>query len=313
MFPGFSEEWVDIGKSLKRVTARSVKAEVDSPSVDSSIKDGYAVISSDVAHASPSRPIELKISGVAGAGTQSKRVILHGTAIRILSGAMIPEGADAVLADEFAEEDSGLVRAFADAHRGRNILYRGTDVSLGETLAESGSELTPGLIGLLVAGGVSKVPVFSRPRIALLATGDEVLLPGKPIKRGKLYASNVALQNAWLSLKGINCSIDICGDSFDKLVKVVESTIDRVDVLITSGGAWTGDRDLIVKVLAKLGWNPLFHRVRMGPGKAVGMGLLHGKPVFCLPGGPAIKRNGFFHDCPARHFTHGRPQEGAVP
>lgn len=120
--PRLSEEFVDIGKSLKRVTARAVKAEVDSPSVDSSIKDGYAVISSDVAHASPSRPIELKISGVAGAGTQSKRVILPGTAIRILSGAMIPEGADAVLADEFAEEDFGLVRAFADARRGRNIL-----------------------------------------------------------------------------------------------------------------------------------------------------------------------------------------------
>lgn len=119
--PRLSEEFVDIGKSLKRVTARAVKAEVDSPSVDSSIKDGYAVISSAVAHASPSRPIELKISGVAGAGTQSKRVILPGTAIPILSGAMIPEGADAVL-DEFAEEDSGLVRAFADAHRGRNIL-----------------------------------------------------------------------------------------------------------------------------------------------------------------------------------------------
>ena len=292
--PRLPEEWIDIGNAFKRVTARSVKAEVDSPSVDSSIKDGYAVISSDVARASPSRPIELKMSGVAGAGTQSKRVILPGTAIRILSGAMIPEGADAVLADEFAEEDSGLVRAFADAHRGRNILARGIDVSLGETLVESGSELTPGLIGLLVAGGVSKFRVVSRPRIALLATGDEVLLPGKPIEMGKLYASNVALQNAWLNFKGFNCSIDICGDCFDKLVKVVESTIDRVDVLITSGGAWTGDRDLIVKVLAKLGWNPLFHRVRMGPGKAVGMGLLHGKPVFCLPGGPPSNEMAFF-------------------
>jgi molybdopterin molybdotransferase len=165
---------------------------------------------------------------------------------------------------------------------------------LGETLADSGSELSPGLIGLLVAGGVSKVRVFSRPRITLLATGDEVLLPGKPIKRGKLYASNVALQNAWLNSKGIECSTDICGDSFDKLAMIIESWLDRLDVLITSGGAWTGDRDLVVKVLDKLGWKPFFHRVRMGPGKAVGMGLLNDKPVFCLPGGPPSNEMAFF-------------------
>ncbi|MFH0959470.1 MAG: molybdopterin molybdotransferase MoeA [Pseudomonadota bacterium] len=291
--PTLPKEWVDTGKALNRVLAGSVKAAVDSPSVDSSIKDGYAVISSDLAEASALQPVELGLVGSIGAGTRSKKAIAPGTAMRILSGAMIPEGVDAVLANEFAEEKSGVVRAFADAHSGRNILRRGTDISLGETLANPGSELAPGLIGLLVAGGVSKVSVFSRPRISLLATGDEVLLPGKPIKKGELYASNVALQDAWLRSKGIECSIEICGDSFEKLATVIESKISRFDVLITSGGAWTGDRDLTVKVLNNLGWNPIFHKVRMGPGKGVGMGLLNSKPVFCLPGGPPSNEMAF--------------------
>ena len=290
------EEWCSTVDSLGRIASRDITAIVDSPSVDSSMKDGYAVVSSDISAATSSRPVELKLIGVIGAGADPEMSIgiAPGTAVRILSGSVIPKGADAVLAEEFTEKRPGAVLAFADAYPGRNILCRGVDVSAGEVLVRSGVELTPGRIGLLVAGGVSQAPVVRRPRVGLLATGDEVLLPGRPIKEGKLYASNVALQEAWLRSKGIPCSIEVCGDSFDKLAASIESMIDGLDVLITSGGAWTGDRDLVVKVLDSLGWKLIFHRVRMGPGKAVGMGQIDGKTIFCLPGGPPSNEMAFF-------------------
>ena len=295
VFP-LPEEWCSTVDSLGRIASRDITAIVDSPSVDSSMKDGYAVVSSDISAATSSRPVELKLIGVMGAGADPEMSIdiAPGTAVRILSGSVIPKGADAVLAEEFTEQRPGAVLAFADAYPGRNILSRGTDVNAGEVLVRSGTELTPARIGLLAAGGVSQAPVVRRPRVGLLATGDEVLLPGRPIKEGKLYASNVALQEAWLRSKGIPCSIEVCGDSFDKLATTIESMIDGLDVLITSGGAWTGDRDLVVKVLDSLGWKPIFHRVRMGPGKAVGMGQLDGTTIFCLPGGPPSNQMAFF-------------------
>jgi molybdopterin molybdotransferase len=290
------EEWCSTADSLGRIAFRDITAIVDSPSVDSSMKDGYAVVSGDISAATFARPVELKLIGIMGAGADPEMSIgvAQGTAVRILSGSVIPEGADAVLAEEFTEQRPGAVLAFADAYPGRNILGRGTDVSAGEVLVRSGTEITPPRIGLLAAGGVSQAPVVRRPRVGLLATGDEVLLPGKPMKEGKLYASNVALQEAWLRSKGIPCSIEVCGDSFDKLAAKIESMIGGLDVLITSGGAWTGDRDLVVKVLDSLGWKPIFHRVRMGPGKAVGMGLIDRKTIFCLPGGPPSNEMAFF-------------------
>lgn len=291
--PSPAVESIDTYYALNRIAADNIRAQVDSPSVDSSTKDGYAVISSDVAKATPTHPIELRLTGICAAGDLTDKIVTPGTAVRILSGATIPSGADAVLAEEFTREESNSVYAFADAHRGRNILEKGADVCLGEVLVNSGSQLSPGVIGLLAAGGVSKLRVFCRPRVGLLATGDEVLLPGEPMETGKLYASNLALQEAWLRSKGIEISTGVCGDSFDKLSTIVESMLDKLDVLVTSGGAWTGDRDLITKVLDKLGWQMIFHRVRMGPGKAVGMGILNKKPVFCLPGGPPSNEMAF--------------------
>lgn len=286
-------QWSPAVGAVGRVAAEEVRACVDSPSIDASYKDGYAVVSADVSAAAPTRPVELTLTGTVGAGDAPDIVVAPGRAARILSGAAIPRGADAVLAEEFAEEGNGIVRAFADAHPGRNILPRGIDVRAGEVLVQAGEELTPSKIGLLVAGGVSDVEVVRRPRVGLLATGDEVLLPGRPLEEGKLYASNLALQEAWLRSRGIKCMTALCPDSFDDLAAAIGSMVESLDVLITSGGAWKGDRDLVVKVLDYLGWELIFHRVRMGPGKAVGMGLLGGKPVFCLPGGPPSNEMAF--------------------
>ncbi|MDA8405461.1 MAG: molybdopterin molybdotransferase MoeA [Deltaproteobacteria bacterium] len=292
--PLLSEELRPTHEALGRIASRPIPARVDSPSVDASLKDGYAVRSVDVATATPSSSIELRLVGSVGAGGSTVMELVPGAAIRILSGAVIPRGADAVLAEEFAVNEGDIVKVFADAHSGRNILTRGTDVNAGETLVQSGEKLTPAKVGILVAGGVTEVWVYRRPRVGLLATGDEVLLLDRPMDEGKVYASNIALQEAWLCSLGLDCMTGVCGDSSAQIISYINSMLSDLDVLVTSGGAWTGDRDLIAKAMDQLGWRPIFHRVRMGPGKAVRMGLLNGKPIFCLPGGPPSNEMAFF-------------------
>ena len=287
------EESCGIIDALGRTVSREIKAIVNLPSMDSSLKDGYAVLSSDIRTARPSHPIHLILEGVSHAGQQSVPKVISGRAVRVLSGAPIPAGADAVLAEEFAVSESGIVKVIADAHHGRNILKTGIDITRGQALVKAGELITPAKVALLVAGGVSELYVFRMPSVGLLATGDEVILPGQPLSEGKLYSSNVVLQEAWLKSMGIKCVTEACGDSITALINHIDRLLISQDVLITSGGAWTGDRDLVIKALNRMGWTRIFHRVRMGPGKAVGMGLLGGKPVFCLPGGPPSNEMAF--------------------
>ncbi len=276
-----------------RVCARDVHAVIDYPSIDVSMKDGYALFSEDVARASSSTPVSLKLVGTVGAGDSCNHKVRRSTAVRIFSGAPIPEGADAVLAEEFAEPALGGVRAFATAESGRNILRRGSEVAAGETLVAKSEVFTPAKVSLLVAGGLDGALVFRRPIVGLMATGNEVLLPGAKPKTGKLFASNLLLQSAWLKSWSVECRIARAADSFEGIASVIESMWSMCDVVLTSGGAWKGDRDLTVKVLDQLGWRQIFHRVRMGPGKAVAMGFLRDKPVFCLPGGPPSNEAAF--------------------
>ena len=288
-----SAENVSVDRAVGRVAAADVRARVDSPSVDASLKDGYAVIASDLAGAAFDHPVSLRVIGRVAAGDTPAQAMEPGQALRILSGAPIPPGADAVLAEEFTDKGEPVVHAFAPAEQGRNILSKGTDVYRDKQVADTGDVLSPQVIGLLVAAGIVDVPVFCRPQIGLLATGSEILLPGKPFEAGKLYASNMALQQAWLCHAGFPVKMSVSEDAGDTMAREILALIDQVDVLITSGGAWKGDRDLVVRVLEDLGCQMIFHRVRMGPGKAVGMGMMKQKPVFCLPGGPASNETAF--------------------
>lgn len=291
--PLLSDESVTILDAVGRVVSRSIQATNSAPSVTSSLKDGFAIISEDIALAQPDHPVPLELIGRIEAGSDKIFHITSGKAVRILTGAAIPQGADAVLSEEFTTVKGNTIYACADSKKGRNIMAEGTDVQIGDLLISEGTEITPSAISCLVAGGITNVHVYKKPCTGLLATGDEILLPGAEFIKGKLFASNLALQKAWLKSKGFPTFFSISGDSFQQLSEEVLELHQKTDAIITSGGAWKGDRDLIVKVLDHLGWNKLFHRVRMGPGKAIGMGLLEGKPVFCLPGGPPSNEMAF--------------------
>lgn len=279
-------EIIALSQATGRVVGERLVARVDLPSVDVSLKDGYAVKSGDISAASPERPVSLHLIGDVAAGGLWQGEIGPGTAVRILSGAPIPGGAEAVVSEEYTRMEGEDLIVMADAYPGRNILSRGSDVQRGQLLVSAGESLRPGQIGLLAAGGHDRIPVRKIPRVGILATGDEVLAPGKPLEEGKLYASNLVTLEAWCHYFCMQVTTWVVKDQSDVLRAHLRESIRECDALLTSGGAWRGDRDLVVGVLDELGWEKFYHRVRMGPGKAVGFGNYWGKPVFCLPGGP---------------------------
>jgi molybdopterin molybdotransferase len=147
--------------------------------------------------------------------------------------------------------------------------------------------------------------------VAIVATGDEVVAPGKPLAAGKLYASNLVTLASWCTQSGMAVTTAVVPDSREAIRAELERCAAEHDAILTSGGAWNGERDLVVRVLDGLGWNEIYHRVRIGPGKAVAFGLWQGKPVFCLPGGPPSNHMAFLQLAfPALQRLEGREQLG---
>lgn len=284
---------VPISECGDRVVAEDLYAAVNSPSVDASLKDGYAVRSTEVEHASSEKPIRLRIVATAAAGVPAAGALPKGGAVRILTGARIPDGADAVVAEEFTRCEKEDVIIMNTAEPGRNVFFKGADVAVGEPMCTRGGHLTPGALGILAAAGFGELPVFDRPSVAIIATGDEVVAFGRPLPEGKLYASNMATLNAWCRRYGMTTTLQVVRDEKDRLRRCIQTAADTRDAVLTSGGAWTGDRDLVAKILNELGWKKYFHRIRIGPGKAVGFGMLQNKPVFILPGGPPSNLTAF--------------------
>jgi molybdopterin molybdotransferase len=287
-------EEVALLDAADRILGEDIRALVDSPSVDASLKDGYAVLSEDIATASEQTPVSLKVLGTIHAGaTGESRKIVSGTAIKVLTGAEVPVGAQGIVSEEFTTRSGSGIKVLNTAEPGRNILIRGSDVKSGEIVASKGQKVTPGLLGLIAAAGHSRLKVIKSPKVAIIATGDEVVSPGIPLPKGKLYASNITCLAAWCRRFDYDVQLSIVNDRFDEIEAVFSRLATETDAIITSGGAWTGDHDLVARVLDHMDGRILFHRLRIGPGKATGMAMLAGIPVFILPGGPPSNLMGF--------------------
>ncbi len=286
-------ENINLAESTDRIAASDLYALVNAPSIDSSLKDGYAVLSQDISDATPECPVSLRLAGHLAAGGEKDLELRPGTTIRILTGARIPASADAVVSEEFVKPEGNDVLVMNFAEPGRNIQPRGRDVEFRTCILKQGQQISPGIIGLIAAAGHSMVPVFKTPRVAIIGTGDEIVLPREPLTEGKLYASNIMTINAWCKRYKMKTLITVVNDDFDTISNTLKTISADADAIITSRGAWTGDRDLVAQVLEGLGWKEYFHRIRIGPGKAVGFGMIDGKPVFILPGGPSSNLMGF--------------------
>jgi molybdopterin molybdotransferase len=215
------------------------------------------------------------------------------------------------VAEEFVKEEGTDVLIEATVEPGKNILPRGSDVSLGEKVLRTGQQISPGMTGLLVAAGHSTVPVFKKPLVGIIGIGDEIVEQGKPLTEGKLYASNIVTLAGWCSKYRMKTRMIIVKDDYEAILTCLRVLSSETDAVITSGGAWTGNRDLVAKVLEGLGWKQAFHRIRIGPGKAVGFGMLNHKPVFILPGGPPSNLMGFLQIAlPGLLALSGHPDPG---
>jgi len=277
------------------VAVNSVSALVDCPAADISLMDGHAVISSDLAAAERERPVLLAVTGTVCAGGKLKGAVRHGTAIKVMTGARIPEGADAVIPVELTEEQGDRILCLERVEPGCHVLKRGSDVQSGRQVLKQGETISPAVAGLLAAAGHSSVDLYARPRVGLIAAGDEVVTPGRRLKAGQVYASGLVTILSWLRRFRMEGDAMIVRDDEADIRAAVDSMLSQSDAVVTSGGAWKSERDLTVGVLTKMGWQPLFRRVRMAPGKSVAVGLLQGTPVFCLPGRPTAAEAAFLH------------------
>jgi len=278
---------VKLDKALALVCAEDVHAGTDCPSIDSSLKDGFAVCSSDIADASPAHPVTLSITSALTAGDSAARHrVQPGTAVRIMTGAPIPAGATAVLASEFALVKDGQVIITADAGEGRNILRKGSDVCRDQLIMHRGDLLGPTHLGLLAAAGLNTVVCHPLPKVAVAATGSELVWPGEPVLPGKVAASNMVTAAAELQALGLNAATVLLRDNLDQLQEQFRDLVRQVDILITCGGVLDGDKDLTLRAMEQIGMEKIFHRVRIGPGKGACMGRVGNTVVFNLPGGP---------------------------
>ena len=285
--PVLEMEDVSLLDAVDRITAVDLNGRVDSPSANVSLKDGYAIQSADISAAREDTAVSLRLVGSVAAGGGWPGQLGPGEAVRILSGAPVPQGADAVIAEEFTRLAGNTLHVLNDAYPGRNILPQASDVRKGALLVGKGSQLSPPAVGLLAAAGHQTVPVVRRPGVAILATGDEVVAPGEPLLPGRLYASNLVTLGSWCRRYSFSVKTIVVKDDARQIREKLLACLHDFDAVITSGGAWGSERDMVVRLLDELNWRKYYHRVRIGPGKAVAFGIYEDKkPVFCLPGGP---------------------------
>lgn len=274
-------ETVAISAACGRVTAAPLRARLTQPPCDVSAMDGYAL---RAAEAVPGA--RLRVAGEAPAGHPWAGTLAPGEALRIFTGSVIPAGADAVLIQEEATRTDEEVTVNAAVSAGRWIRRAGQDFSAGDEILPAGRRLTPRDIGLLAAANHPWVAVHRRPRVAILATGDEIALPGEPLPAGGIVSSNSqALAALVAACGGEPVVLPIAADTRNALISAA-SGARGADMLVTTGGASVGDYDLVQSALGESGLVVDFWKIAMRPGKPLIYGRLHEVPLLGLPGNP---------------------------
>lgn len=285
--PILGTEHVDLFSALGRVLAEDIAAPYQIPPHDNSAMDGYAVRAADLQGASPAAPVVLDVLADLPAGYVSPQRVGAGQAIRIMTGAPIPAGADAVLRVEDTARGAGnQVRMLKAVPPGCDIRKAGEDIRQGESILSKGKVLRPAEVGLLASIGKSFVQVYQRPQVAILATGDELVDIDEPLSPGKIVNSNnYALAALVLETGAIPIHLGIARDLKADLEAKFAAGL-RADVLLSSGGVSVGDYDLVKTMLKQSGSTMEFWQVGMKPGKPLAFGVMQGKPAFGLPGNP---------------------------
>jgi molybdopterin molybdotransferase len=271
--------------TLGLVCAEDVVATIALPSFDNSSMDGYAVRRADVSSASAAQPVTLPVVGEIGAGQATVRRVEPGTAAKIMTGAPIPEGADAVVPYEWTDRGAAEVRVLEAPEPGQHVRPAGDDVSVGDLLLEEGTVLGPRQLGLLASVGRATVMARPRPRVVVLSTGSELRDPGEELGADSIYDGNsYLLAAAVLQAGAVPVRVGIVRDDPAALMETLEARLAKADLVVTSGGVSQGDYDVVKEALRREGvW---FGPVAMQPGKPQGFGLIgpDKTPIVTLPG-----------------------------
>ncbi|MDH5410931.1 MAG: molybdopterin molybdotransferase MoeA [Alphaproteobacteria bacterium] len=275
-------EQISVADGLGRVLAQDIVARRTQPPAAMSAMDGYAVRAQDVAQV----PVTLKVVGQAPAGGAWQGTLGEGEAVRIFTGGPVPDGADTIIMQENTEAADGAVTVLESAPKGRFVRPAGLDFSEGDVLLPAGRLLTARDVALAAAMNTPWIMVHRRPRVAILATGDEVVMPGDPMTPNQIISSNSLGMAAMVKVFGGEpCMLGIAPDDREALAAMAAGA-KGADLLLTSGGASVGDHDLVQSVLGEIGFELGFWKIAMRPGKPLIFGHVGDTPVLGLPGNP---------------------------
>ena len=268
------------------VLAEELNATENIPPFDNSAMDGFAVRATDVKNASEKNPAVLSVVETIAAGYAPTKQVAAGQAARIMTGAMMPQGADAVVMQEVTQQDADEVKIFESIDKTGNVRFTGESVAEGQQVMGKGKHLRPPEVSMLASLNCAEATVHRKPTVAIVSTGDELTPLGERLEPGKIRDSNrYGLYAQVEEAGGIPIDMGIAPDDEAETERIFRAALAKADALITSGGVSVGEHDVVKTVLAKLG-EINFWRVAMKPGKPQAYGIADGKPIFGLPGNP---------------------------
>ena len=278
---------VSLERAAGSISAQNVYAAVDMPPFDRSPLDGYALRSGDTVGASRDHPVKLKVIAEVPAGSVWHGTVAGGEAVRIMTGGMLPRGADCVAMQEDTDDGEHEVEIYAPVKHMGNICVKGEDVKKGTEILALNVLISYAHVGVLASVGYGRVLVRDRIRVGLLSTGDELTLPGEYLEPGKIYNSNLFMLAGRMEQLGASVtSLYIAEDKAEEVCRMIDREIDGVDVFFTTGGVSVGRRDIMHDVIARLKAKKLFWKVALKPGTPVLAAIYRNKPLICLSGNP---------------------------
>lgn len=285
--PIMDEEQIELINGNGRILAKDAFSPMDQPPFPRSPLDGYAIQGDDTKGAAKDHPVTLKVIGEICAGQVFSGIVESGEAVRIMTGAPVPCGADTVIKQENTDYGMDQVEIYESLKPYENYCFQGEDFQKGDLLLKKGTKLDGIGIGILASMGLSHVTVYRQPKIGIISTGDELITPGTEWRPGKIYDSNLYLLGGRLKELGLNPSFLLhCEDDADKLTGMIREKAKNADIILTTGGVSVGKKDILHDVIEKLGAKKLFWKVALKPGSPTLTAVYHNTLLICLSGNP---------------------------